>query len=157
MELSFNDYTISTVYGSVDNTLRGEIIDFWSRNNAIGNPLETERRVQEVVCIARNPQGELAGLSTVYPGKLNGDNNYFFYRMFIQPTDRIPNMMRIITRTTRDYLNSAEIQNKPQGIAIVTENPKLMRKGMKKMFTEIGYHYLGKGPKGNDIWTFDFS
>jgi len=44
----------------------------------------------------------------------------------------------------------------PVGLLIVTENPKLMRPGMRKPFQRHGYRHAGKILRGSDLWVSPF-
>ncbi len=156
VEYTFSGYRIFCVYGKVDSGLARELVDFWIDNKAIQNPQRAKARVPQVALIARNSAGRLAGVSTVYISMLNRNQRYYFYRMFIQPTDRVSGMMRFMTLRTRDYLRGLKVEDKPQGMAIVTENRKLMDRGMRREFERAGFTCLGKTPKGFDLWISEF-
>lgn len=149
----YHGYTIYNVYKTVSGDLRDEIIDLWRRNRILPGPEEARRRVDQVVLAIRNPAGQVVGVTTVYTGDFQQRGNvYYFYRMFIQPSDRIPGLMRSVTLRTRDLLRERHTPDGPRGVIIVTENAKLMRPGMRRMFERNGYEYMGRGPKGNDVW-----
>lgn len=149
--IKYYDYTLTPVYRQVDDAIADEIIRFWERNNAIPDPAERKRRVTDVVYTIRTNDGKLVGISSVYIGKV-GEETGYFYRMFIEPSHRRPGMMRHITNSTRDYLKQLSIPNKPGNMVIVTENPKLMRPGLRRMLRSNGYVYLGKTPQQLDVW-----
>lgn len=153
--INYHGYQLMPVYRQVDTMLGEQIMDLWKRNQAIDDPNELKRRVTDVVYIARAPDGELIGVSTVYIANLL-DNYYFFYRMFIHVNHRRTGMMRRIVEATRYYLEELQIENKPLGMIIVTENPKLMREGVRQMLVRHGYIYLGKTPQNMDMWKAEF-
>ena len=76
--------------------------------------------------------------------------------MYIQQADRVSGMMLFMGKRTRLYLRSLKIENKPEGMAIVTENAKLMRLGMRREFERAGYTYIGKIRKKLDLWIYEF-
>lgn len=154
---SYNGYTLDQVYNKTTPSLRREIIVFWKKNQAIANPQETEKRAHEVVYIVRNRSNDIVGVSSVYIGDfMQPGKRYYFCRMFIQPTDRIAGMMRFVFLQTLDALQSVNTSDKPSGMVVVTENQKLMRKGMRCLFERIGGQYFGRGPRGNDLWVWSF-
>ena len=155
-ELTPQGYRMIAVYGAVDAGLGQEIVDFWQRNRAIADPREAQRRSAEVVFTVRDSTGCLVGVSTVYEAKIQGDRRYFFYRMFIQPRDRVPGLMRRVVLATRDYLRDLRLPGKPRGIVIVAENPKLTGRGMRRQFRRYGWQLLGRTPRGQDVWKSDF-
>jgi len=132
---------------------REDILAFWKRNNALPNAEEAQKRVRQVVMMVTGSSGEVIGVSTVYPGQIQNDNReYFFYRMFIQPGDRVFGLMTAVTQKTLQFLQKAAFPDKPDGLIIVTENPKLMRKGAMARLRRLGFQLLGKNAKGMDVW-----
>lgn len=152
----YHGYRLTPVYQQIDPPLAQQIMDLWKRNKVIADPNEIQRRVADVVYTAQAPTGELVGVSTVYIGALTKNNVYFFYRMFIQADHRRAGMMRRLTEATRYYLQKTPLKNKPLGMIIVTENTKLMKEGMRRMFERHGYVYMGRTPRNLDMWKADF-
>lgn len=154
---TYHGYRLYLVHGQTTPDLRREIVEFWQRNNALRAEQEIAQRANQVVFVIRNTTSEIVGVSTAYIGDfLQAGSRYYFYRMFIRPDDRVPGMMRFITLRTRDALQAEYAPGQPLGMVIVTENPKLMRPGMKRMFARNGFKYLGRGPRGNDLWLSAF-
>lgn len=151
----YRKHTFHGVYGNVDEDLQKEIAAFWTRNQAISDRREALRRTREVVLVIRNAADEIAGITSVYLGHLDDGIEYYFYRIFIQCTDRAAGMMRAATRATRVYLRDHPVPDGPPAMIIVTENPKLMRKGMRRMFSQDECVYLGKTANGCDRWSVD--
>lgn len=148
-----NTYTIHNVYRRSTPEQSEEILAFWKRNNALPNAEEAQKRVKQVVMMVTGSGGEVVGVSTVYPGQIQNDNReYFFYRMFIQPGDRVFGLMTDVTQKTLQFLQKTEFPGKPDGLIIVTENPKLMRKGAMARLRRLGFQFLGKNAKGMDVW-----
>lgn len=153
----YHGYTVYNVYQAIPPELRDEIVEMWVRNQALPNREVALQRVDQVALAIRNPEGQMAGVSTVYPGDFQQRGNpYFFYRMFIQPVDRVPGLMRFITLQTCYLMRDRHVAGGPQGVIIVTENQKLMRPGMKRMFERNRYEYFGRDPRGYDVWRFPF-
>ncbi len=98
MEYTYSGYRILCVYGQVDSELAQELVDFWMGIQGLMNLREARARVSQVASIARNKAGRLAGVSTVYPFMLNPGQQYYTYRMFVQPADRVSGMARFMER-----------------------------------------------------------
>jgi hypothetical protein len=65
--------------------------------------------------------------------------------------------MLAVPNATRDFLRDFRHPiAQPDGMLLVTENRKLMRPGMRKLFTRHGYHYWGRNAKGEDVWAVEF-
>lgn len=149
----YQGYAVENVYRVISPALRDEIVEMWLRNQALPNRELALQRVDQVFLSIRNPAGQLAGVATVYIDDFQQRGNpYYFFRMFIQPHDRIPGLMRFGAILTRDLLRGQHKPGGPQGIIHVNENQKLMRPGMRRMFERNGYEYMGRDPKGQDIW-----
>jgi len=124
---------------------------------AVPTEARARSRCGDVVLVARNPDGEIVGVSSVYREHFRGAGEvYWFYRMFIRPPDRVPGMMRHMTALTRDHLRGLDVPDKPRGVIIVTENPKLMRRGMRRVLERLEFTYVGATAKGQDIWQLKF-
>ena len=65
-------------------------------------------------------------------------------------------MMRFMTQKAWRLLRGMEITNKPWGLVIVTENRKLMRRGMCEMLKKSGYQLLGLNDKQQHVWLKPF-
>ena len=156
MECYYRDYRISSVYGRVDAELTDELVDFWLRNGALPDAQTARQRAPQVVFVARNTEGRIVGVTTVYVAAPKGRGRYYIYRMFIQPTDRVYGMMTFLTAKTRDHLGGLDIPEKPKGVVAVTENPKLMRPAARREFERTGFTHSGKTGRGFDIWISDF-
>jgi hypothetical protein len=152
------DYRIEGVYQNLSDNLRNEVILFWLDNQALSDIAQARQRVDEVAFVVRSPANDLVGISTVFaaPYGANGDV-YLHYRMFIHPAHRVPGLMRAITRATRCYFETnPDARGAARGMIICTENPKLMRSGVKRLFERSVWGYAGKDPRGFDVWKFTF-
>ena len=153
----YADYTIKNLYGRVRPVHAEKIIAFWRRNNALPPGAAAAERVHQVVCVAENAAQEVVGINTVYRTPVGAEQQpYFAYRMFIQPADRVPGMMRFMTIKAYEILKEFEMDDKPLGIVIVTENQKLMRRGMRALLGRMGYRNAGTDHRGLDVWLQQF-
>jgi hypothetical protein len=151
-------YRLSNVYGRVSPALAEEIVVLWASAGAI-QPAEAARRVKEVVFVVRDPDGVLVGVNTVYVMDfLRAGSPYYFYRAFVRESDRRSfGVQPALTRETRKFLAQYEgTMPRPKGIVIVAENVKVSRAGTRRMLERMGWHHLGKGPRGFDIFYQNF-
>lgn len=154
--LIYRDYAIHVVHGSVDTRLADEISAFWLDNEAMADPIETARRVADVVCVARNAAGEIVGVNSVYLSALYQPSRlYYFYRIFLRKQDRVLGLSARMRKLCVDHLRAAG--GDILGVAMVTENPKLMKPAARRMLARAGWQYLGRGPLGRDVWTIEFA
>ena len=156
--MRFNDYLLENVYLRTTDAQRAEIMALWQQEGAVPDPAERARRSREVVFMVRNAAGELAGLCTVGLTRVPDGRVFYAYRMFLRPQDRMPYLMWAVTDGTRDFLRGFTHPDTPTaGLYLITENPKLMRPGMKRSFQRHGYSYRGKTVHGLDVWVAEFA
>lgn len=155
----FRDYVIEPVYGRLSAPVAREVADFWLAEGAIGEPAEAARRIAEVVCIARGRDGTIVGVNSAYVGTFERpDHAYYFYRMFIREADRVRGLGARMTTAAVDCLRdvAAGAGVGVRGVVLITENPKLMQPGAQGLLTRLGWTYVGRGPRGRDVWKVDF-
>ncbi|MDD5329029.1 MAG: hypothetical protein PHX38_03430 [Sulfuricella sp.] len=153
------DYTLTAVYGRMDEMLAREVAAFWLSHQAIANPQEAMRRANEVVIVVRNAAGELVGVNSVYADTFNrSTRSWYFYRMFVREQDRVPGLASRMTLAASDFLR-AQATSAPDiaGMVLITENSKLMKPAAQRKLRRLGWHYVGRGPLGRDAWKIDFS
>lgn len=154
----FKNYLLEPVYQQVTATVSEEIVQLWLDAKVLSRP-EAERRVKEVVLTARNENGVLVGVNTVYRQDFRSrGNTYYFYRVFIRPEDRgVFGLRRCMSLQARQFLKEyPNPHGETQGVVIVNENRKLSRKGAKRMLERDGWTFWGVGPKGFDVWFVNF-
>ena len=154
--IDYYGYTLTPLYRSIDEALAEEIMAMWQRNGVIDDVAERRRRVAEVAMGVRAPGGELVGVSTVYPGRIGQRGPFYFYRMYIEPGHRRTRMMLRVALATRELLRNLEGELRLPGMVIVTENPKLMRRGAQRLFQRNGCRHLGRTPQRQDVWLTAF-
>ena len=136
---------------------------FWLTNGAITDINEAWRRCAEVGCVVLNAANDIVAVSSVYKDILNADRQaYWFYRMFVRPDCRIPGLAVKILNTTVDRLSRAYQQapgtaDAPQGIIIVTENPKLESQAGIRSLQRAGFIRLGVNARANSVWRRCFA
>lgn len=156
-DIDYRGYRLANVHGRLDPATAQAIMGLWLLNNVV-TPAEAQRRVNEVVYAVRNPAGELVGVNTVYTAARPGDGaTYYLYRTFIRPRDRgVAGLPQLMLRLTIEYLRGLADEKGPVGLVIVTENPKLMRRGMSALARRMGLSHLGKDSRGCDVWGLHF-
>jgi hypothetical protein len=147
---------ISIVYRNVNDALREELGAFWRRYGAIADPAEMRRRADEVVCVARDASGKIAGVNSVYIGPLAGQPHYF-YRQFMRPENRQLALSTRMVREAAAFLRARHFAGDPvKGMVLVAENPKLSRPGGRDLLRRLGWTHLGKESRGHDVWRLAF-
>lgn len=150
-------YRLHIVHGRLLLTDAEDIIAMWLTAGVLP-PAEARRRVLEVVCLVRDPEGKAVGVNTVYVNRLSPDGpSYYFYRTFLLPEARgLAGLPRAMLRQTLDFLSAQVGPSDPVGLVVVTENPKLMRRAAMAALGELGLDRVGKDARGCDIWCRRF-
>ena len=154
--LAFQGYRLVNVFDEPGHPLREAVIRFWT-DEGILTPEQAQQRTRDRVYVVLDRDDKVAGVSTVYIDDFRSPGErYYFYRLFIRPGDRVYGMMKYMTAATRDYLRDRADPGKPLGVVVITENRKLMRRGIKREFRRIDFRSAGKTPLGLDIWVSEF-
>ena len=154
----FGDYDLEYVYLRTTETQRGEILELWQNEEAGIQGSDADRSSREAVLLVRTGSGELAGVSNVALVRLKDGRRYYSCSVFLRRRDRVPHLMVAICKATRDFLrNFKHPVSQPAGILHVNENPKLMRPGIRRLFTRNGYQYKGQTSLGEDVWVVEFA
>ena len=150
-------YRVDEVLGRVPPAVRDEVVGMWIAERVVA-PAEAQRRVAEVVAIARAADGEIAGIATAYVAPLAGtERSYWHYRTFVRPAHRsvwaiAPRMFDAAVTALRAHA----VDPAPLGVALVVENPDLMRPAMREEIAKAGLHLLGADAAGRDVWCLHF-
>lgn len=151
------EYAIGAVFGEVSPALAEEIAAFWLAHGALPDPAEARRRAHEVVCLARDAAGTIAAVNSVYVAPFNPPGApYYFYRMFVRPSARVPGLASRMVQCAVAVLRARAAPG-VAGVVLITENPKLMLRAGQRKLTRLGWSYVGRGPLGRDAWRIDFA
>ncbi len=151
-------FCLENVYKKIDDVQRQACVDLWLQNRVITSEQAAwERSEQVCYYITEKLTGKLIGVNTLYVDKIGSESqDYYFYRMFISPEFRGSRLMVTATALTL-YFAKNELSNYgPLGVVNVNENRKLARTGTRKLFSNLGYRYVGEFA-GQDVWLFDFA
>lgn len=139
-------FDVYYVYQKTTPELRGLAADLWVRNKILPPGVNPQDRAREIVMmIARD--GVLVGVNTVSIAQLSdvgiddpASKNFYFYRMFIEPSARTPMMFVKLAQLAREYLAADYASlNDVAGIAHIQTNKKGGRAGLEKIFSGRGY------------------
>jgi hypothetical protein len=158
LNLSFKDYLLENVYLHTTESQRAEIVALWQTEGAGIKGDDADRSSYEAVFLIRTQWGELAGVATVALVRLKKGGRFYSYSMFLRKRDRVSYLMLTTLNATRDFLrNFKHPVSQPVGMLSVSENPKLMRPGARKILARHGYKLFGQTARGEDVWLADFS
>lgn len=151
------EFEMKALYGQPLSDYHHKVQAMWLRYGVL-EPERAARRMTQIVAILLDGD-EIVGVTTAAVRDFErAGHRYFFMRMFIRPERRGSNAVRSrFSRFTRDVLKQVAAPDyKIQGVIIVVENKKFSRPAMKRQLKRNGWHYVGVGQKGNDIWCERF-
>lgn len=157
------DYKMIPVFQKTTPEVRLQIISLWEKNLVLPPGIDAEERAKQVIFMVVGPQNNLVAVTSAHIDYfletkiINAPlERFYFYRMFIQPKDRIFNLAKHIIICSYDYLKSLPAQDAPKGVIMILENPKLVKRAVQRGFANIGWHPIGHDLDGNMILRRDF-
>ena len=165
----FCDYDLLNVYQDTTPEMREEVIAMWRRNNILPAGVDPAERAKQIALIVTDPDSNIVGVTTAYkdiypfhPTSERPQKPYYFFRFFLDRAGRVPELYKIMANETFAMLRDREKRlagqsaNPPVGMAIITENRKLMRPGMKQKFRRNGYVLVADDGYGHDVYLRHF-
>jgi hypothetical protein len=152
---------IETVWDRSTPEIREEITKFWEENKLLPSGVSAEDRAKEVVLIARDESGNVAGISSAMHIRFKQlNNNYFFaYRSVLLPQHRIPGLAQKMIVETRDILEKyaeSMTQNKCIGMVTFVENKGVIEKINYGVWPSSKMVYIGNDKQGRQIRLYYF-
>ncbi|MEZ0262022.1 MAG: hypothetical protein ACAH80_13505 [Alphaproteobacteria bacterium] len=159
----YNGYRLVPIYRKPDAEAREAVIKLWHANKILPDRKAAEERSKQVVFLIIDPQDNVVGVNTVYVSDFSKAKqkpapagNFYFYRMFIQPQNRVPNLSFRTLGFTYDFLNALPVAPRPEGLVLVTENPKLKKPGSQRLLKRMGWDTLAQNEMGQFVMKRDF-
>lgn len=152
-----DSFEIQSVYGEVDDELVVEVLALWARNGIIWPQERAERRARQAVCVARDKQGQLFGLNSVFEA-LDGQDKVLDYRLFVEPRSSGNWTVHVLmTQRAFEILNAALPPNHGYlGLRAVIENKKLIKPRVVRRFRWAGFEARGLTSTGLLTWFKPF-
>ena len=156
-DFTINNLKMVYVYNNIPPATKEEVFDLWRQYSPLTTQMQ-EKRIDQVAYVIKHNE-KVVGVTTSYMQKIMKNNNiYYFFRTFIAPSARgmigarFPDLVRATNQRMQE-----ENRKKPLalGMIVVTENPKLMQPGFKKIFSREGWQYKGKYRK-QDVWLYPY-
>ena len=152
--------TVTKVWKDVSPELEAELVEFWTKNNAIGAEKDAAKRAKQVVCIARDEAGKLVGVSTAHPRIVPRLRQpMYYYRNFIAEGARGQQLAPEFLEQSKQALQAYNLGlSKPLclGMIIELENKGLAQHRNEAQWKE-GFTFIGYSPKGLTlrVWYFE--
>jgi tetratricopeptide (TPR) repeat protein len=150
----YRNYHASFVFEDIGDENKAGVINFWKRTHALPPDESADRRVGEVAIIVRESvTGIVVAVNSIFQARLNPEGeDYYVYRIFIDPAHRVHNLIGFMTRFAYEELNQRHRPGSPRGLCFFTDNQKLQRPGVIARLKRSGWEQLGKDSFKRDLW-----
>ena len=139
------------VWKKITPELEAEIVEFWTNSKALGEGKDAANRVKQVVCIAREQDGAIVGVSTAQPRIVPRLRQpMYFYRNFIAEGARGQKLSPAFLEASKQALQEYNLGlSKPLclGVIIELENKAVAAHRNEAQWKE-GFTFIGYSPKG---------
>ena len=150
--------SVIPVWKKVTPELEAELVAFWTKHKAIGEG-DAAQRAKQVVCIARDEQGELVGVSTAHPRIVPRLRQpMYYYRNFIAEGVRGQKLGREFLETSKLTLQDYDLAlSRPLCLGVVVEvENKILAAAHSEAIWPGDFVFIGYSPKGLTlrVWYF---
>ena len=153
------DYSLGPGYRIVplaeaDGVGPDDVVALWARESVVFGQ-EAERRVSEVLMVALDPDGRLAGLTTAYlqPNRQLG-MDVWYLRGFVSSDNRLANLAVRMLWASRDHLSERFVSGedpRAPGIVMIIQNEGLMQYFNRAYWVYSDFYFIGEGEAGAHV------
>lgn len=146
-------FDVSSVWKQVTPDLQAELVEFWKRNRAISDPDKAGKRATQAVCVARDRNGELCGVSTAVLRVLPRlQQPLYYYRAFLARSVRGQGHVFPFYNACREVLQAYNAQlERPEslGMLLELESRHLVAPQFQNAIVEeVDAVFIGYSPRG---------
>ena len=126
------------------------VLEFWRRENALGDEVQAQQRLREVVLHAVNDTGDIAGVCTAIPITLPRlGQPMYYYRCFIGKDWRKTRLVfRLLIRAFEVLEDHARNNAYPCiGVVMELENSRFGKALRAPVWPSTGFVYIGKSQR----------
>ncbi len=155
-------FNVVPVWRQVTPDIRAEVLEFWTRNRAIGDPGRAEQRADEVVCLARGDDGALCAVSTAVIRVLPRlQQPMYYFRLFFARSVRGQGQVIPFYNKAREVLqahNASLPEPESLGVLLELESRYLdaYYKQAPARIVEADSTFIGYSPRGLQLWVSYF-
>ena len=148
-----------TCWPAIGEADAADVIAFWQREGAIQDPIQASERVKQVVMLARDATGDIAGVCTAMaatPAQLG--QPMYYWRTFVGAAHRGSSLaMGFLRRSSKLLEDYARANDFPCiGILLELENDGFRLKGRKAIWFNPAFIYIGKSPRNLEVRVLYF-
>lgn len=147
-------FELIRIWPAITPTDADELLAFWKEHNAIPNEAQARARLTQVVLLARDADGAIAGVCTAYPmTPPQLGQPMYFWRGFIAPKWRRTRLIgSLLSRSCQVLGDHARDNDYPCiGILLELENDRFGSVGRKAEWINPRFSYIGRSPRGLDV------
>ncbi len=147
-------FDLIPVWPKIGNQDATELLAFWKREGAIPDEAQARARLDQVVLIARDEDGEVAGVCTAVPmTPPHLGQPVYFWRAFVAPKWRATRLIYNLLMGSFDLLEGyARERGFPCiGVILELENTRFGEVFRKAEWSKPRFIYIGKSPRGLDV------
>ncbi len=147
-------FSLAPVWPSIDEQDTTELMAFWKREGAIPDEAQATARLKQVVMLARDADGEIAGVCTAMPmTPPQLGQPVYFWRAFVAPKWRATRLIYNLLMDSFDVLEAyARERDFPCiGVILELENTRFGEVFRKAEWIKPHFIFIGKSPRGLDV------
>lgn len=140
--------------GRLNSKDQNDLIAFWLREGALSDETQAQQRLSQVVVLARDGEGMVAGVCTAAAQTPSGIGQpLYYYRSFIGRRWRRTRLVYHLIKRARTLLEEdARARDWPCiGMLLELENSRFGEKGRMPVWPRLDFTYVGKSPRGLEL------
>lgn len=150
------DYQLDNVWEAKTPEIRAEIMAFWLRVGALPTREEAEKRVDQVLIVARTvADRQIVAVSSVYL-QVNLQLGYpcYYFRCFVEEHHRRASLAFHLLLAARQELNARFVSGENSqaiGMVIEVQNEALRHFRNEAVWPRSGFVYIGRNGRGDPV------
>ena len=147
-------FSLTPVWPEIDEHDTADLMAFWKREGAIPDEAQAKARLKQAVMLARDADGEVAGVCTAMPmTPPQLGQPVYFWRAFVAPKWRATRLIYSLLMDSFDVLDAyARERGFPCiGVILELENTRFGEVFRKAEWSKPHFVYIGKSPRGLDV------
>ncbi|MGQ0699255.1 MAG: hypothetical protein ACT4PZ_13540 [Panacagrimonas sp.] len=157
-------YELTNLWEAPSEALRQDVIRFWVAERALPLEVDIAARAAQVLLLARDQTGAIAGVCTAYNAvHPRIEHLMFHFRAFIAPQARRQNLARTLTLAAQKYLETHNQRLPPQekalGLIMEVEATVLKTSPVTRQacWPSTQMQFIGRTPGGAHlrVWYFE--
>ena len=144
--------TIEVVRGRLSDERAAQLTEFWTGRGLL-SPEQAEMRLSEVVCVALDSAGEVAGVNSVFSERVPavGERPFWIYRSALVDPAAEDALLRTAFEALDAEFTQATVAAGPVGICMLVADPEAMRSRPQVVWPETEMLFAGYTEDGSQI------